>query len=321
MPNSSRKVLAGASCYDDYEYQVTQKRLNDLRPFLGSPTWERRGVALYTADCLDAMRDIPSALVELTVTSPPYNIGKEYEVARPINDYLDWTNEWIGQVHRVTSQRGAFWLNLGYISIPERGRAVPLTYLVWPKLPFYLVQEVVWNYGAGVASRRMFSPRNEKWLWLVKDPENYTFNLDSVRDPNVKYPNQRKNGRLRVNPLGKNPTDVWMIPKVTTGAGRTGRRASVERTRHPAQFPLAVVRRILRACSDEGSLVMDPFMGSGSTAVAAMLEKRSCIGFELRPDYVSIATDRLEKVHSMMQHEQLTLLSESELEYQLEKID
>ena len=190
------------------------------------------------------MDHLPSEVVDLTITSPPYNIGKEYETNVPLTDYLDWSEQWIRKVNRLSKPFSALWLNLGYFEVPGRGRAVPIAYLLWDRIPFFLLQEVVWNYGAGVATKRMFSPRNEKFLWLVKSPDRYTFNLDEVRDPDVKYPNQRKNGKLRVNQLGKNPTDVWQFPKVTTGQGMTGRRASSERTKHPAQFPVAVIERI-----------------------------------------------------------------------------
>src|SRR5207249_4499175 len=167
----------------------------------------------------------------------------------------------------ATSPTGAFWLNLGYISLPGRARAIPIPYLLWDRVPFHLIQEVVWNYGAGVAARTAFSPRNEKFLWYVKDAADYMFNLDDIRDPDVKYPNQKKNGKLKCNPLGKNPSDVWSIPKVTSGSGR----ASKERSAHPAQFPVAVVTRIIRACSHEQDVVLDPFAGSGSALVASAL--------------------------------------------------
>jgi adenine-specific DNA-methyltransferase len=239
------------------------------------------------------MARLPAASIGLTVTSPPYNIGKEYEHALPLDQYLDWTSKWTAAVRRVTVPTGAFWLNLGYLPVPGRGKAVPLPYLIWDRPPFFMIQEVVWHYGAGVASRQSFSPRNEKWLWYVADPADYTFNLDAVRDPNVKYPNQKKNGKVRVNPHGKNPSDVWIIPKVTTGAGMTGRRASPERTAHPAQFPLDVIRRIILACSRPGDVILDPFAGSGSTLLAAFETGRSCIGFEIEPRYVDMAAERL----------------------------
>jgi len=259
----------------------------------GPPAVRCGDVLLYKGDALDILTRIPPSSIALTVTSPPYNIGKEYERKLPLADYLGWSKRWIDLVWRATAENGSFWLNLGYVPIPGRGKAVPLTYLLWPHLPFFLVQEVVWNYAAGVASTKMFSPRNEKWLWLVRDPNDYTFNLDAVRDPDVKYPNQKKNGKLRVNQSGKNPTDVWQIPKVTTGQGMTGQRASPERTAHPAQFPEAVIRRIILACSNPGDVILDPFGGSGTTASVALESGRGCVSIELLPEYVDISLKRL----------------------------
>ena len=213
----------------------------------------------------------------------------------PLPDYIRWSETWINQVYQLCKPSGSFWLNLGYIKVPERGRAVPIAYLLWETLPFYLLQEVVWNYGAGVSTKRIFSPRNEKFLWLVKSLDHYTFNLDEVRDPNTKYPNQKKKGRIRVNRLGKNPTDVWQFPKVTTGQGLTGQRASPERTKHPAQFPVAVIDRIVRACSNPGDVIFDPFIGSGTTAEVAIRNGRDAVGFEIKAEYMDIAVERLER--------------------------
>jgi len=181
-------------------------------------------------------------------------------------------------------------LNLGYVPKGGVARALPLPYLLWERIPLFLMQEIVWHYGAGVAASKGFSPRNEKFLWYVNDEKNYTFNLDDVRDPDVKYPNQKKNGKLKCNPLGKNPSDVWLFPKVTSGADR----ASPERTEHPAQFPVAVIERIIKACSNPGEVVLDPFMGSGTTALVAMQLGRPVLGFELSSRYMSIASQRLE---------------------------
>lgn len=256
---------------------------------LGEARISLPGCRVYEGDCLNLMRKLPDGVIDLTVTSPPYNIGKEYEASRPIPEYLDWCEAWIREIYRVTSPYGAFWLNLGYFEVPGKARALPIPYLLWNRVPFYIVQEIVWNYGAGVAARRSFSPRNEKFLWCVKDPERYTFNLDDVRDPNVKYPKQRKKGKIKVNPLGKNPSDVWEFPKVTSGTNR----ASKERTDHPAQFPVAVIERIVRACSNPGELAMDPFMGSGSTAEVCLRMGRSVVGFELEPRYLETTRQRL----------------------------
>lgn len=252
---------------------------------------------------MSVMRGMPDSCVDLIVTSPPYNIGKEYEHRRSLEDYLGWCSEWLHELHRIAKPRASFWLNLGYCEVETRGRAVPLAYLMWNRSPFYLHQEIVWQYGAGVSARRAFSPRNEKFLWFVKDPETFTFNLDAVRDPNVKYPTQKKNGKLKCNPLGKNPGDVWYFAKVTSGANR----ASPERTAHPAQFPLAVIDRIVKACSNPGELVFDPFLGSGTTAEAALLNGRRAAGSEIRPDYVKIASARLERAMRRRDSEQSQL--------------
>lgn len=267
-----------------------QSRLNQIERILGNAAFSSAGIRIYNIDCVNAMKSLPEGCIDLTVTSPPYNIGKEYEKPLSLDEYLDWSHIWVSEVARITASTGAFWFNLGYVSKPDVARAIPLPYLLWNRVPLFLIQEVVWNYGAGVAARLSFSPRNEKFLWYVKDPERYTFNLDEVRDPDVKYPNQKKNGKLKCNPLGKNPSDVWNFPKVTSGANRS----SEERTDHPAQFPEAVIERIIEACSNPGDLVLDPFMGSGTTAAVARKLGRLVVGFELLPRYIDVARARIE---------------------------
>jgi adenine-specific DNA-methyltransferase len=268
---------------------MSQYKFEQIKSILGTPEYEEGKVAIYNMDCIKGMSMIPKELIDLTITSPPYNIGKEYEEISALDDYILWCENWIKEIHRITKENGAFWLNLGYLNVPKKGHSVPIPYLLWDKTPFFFLQEIVWNYAAGVACKKTYSPRNEKLLWYVKNFKNYTFNLDDVRDPNVKYPNQKKNGKLRCNPLGKNPTDVWQIKKVTSGKNRS----SVERTPHPAQFPMEMVERIIKSSSNEGELILDPFMGSGSTAECALRNNRFVIGFELNKEYVSYAQQRI----------------------------
>ncbi len=278
----------------------------DIKKLLGKPYFQGSNCLIYNLDCLEAIAILPDESIDLTVTSPPYNIGKEYENTLPLHDYINWCEKWITEIYRLTSSDGAFWLNLGYLSIKNRAKAIPISYLLWDKIPFYLIQEIVWNYGAGVAGSKFFSPRNEKFLWYVKNSEAYTFNLDDIRDPNVKYPNQKKNGKIKVNPLGKNPTDVWEFPKVTSGQNR----ASKERTPHPAQFPVVVIERVIKASSNQNQIILDPFLGSGTTAVAALDLNRLVIGFEIRQDYCDIAAGRIDNFLSGKNSrvEQLSLL-------------
>ena len=277
--------------------------LNELTRLLGNPYFQAPNCLIYNIDCLDIMKKLPEGCISLTVTSPPYNIGKEYEKPLPLDEYLNWCEKWIAEIYRITLSTGAFWLNLGYLSIPGRAKAIPIPYLLWDRIPFYLIQEVVWNYGAGVAGSRFFSPRNEKFLWYVKNPDKYTFNLDAVRDPNVKYPNQKKNGKIKVNALGKNPTDVWEFPKVTSGQNR----ASKERTPHPAQFPIAVIERIIKSSSNINEIVLDPFMGSGTTAITALSLQRPVIGFEIKQEYCEVAANRIDNFLSQKQAKEAQL--------------
>jgi adenine-specific DNA-methyltransferase len=262
-----------------------------IKKIIGNPHYETKECMIFNMDCvkaLDLLNENKITLFNLVITSPPYNIGKEYEENMPINEYVSWCVKWIQLIYTICDKNASFWLNLGYLNYPEKGKALPISYLLWDKIPFYLIQEIVWNYGAGVACKNYFSPRNEKFLWYVKNEKGYTFNLDDIRDPDVKYPNQKKNGKLRVNPLGKNPSDVWQIPKVTSG------RASEERTSHPAQFPIEVIKRIILGSSNENDLILDPFMGSGTTAEVAISTRRKVIGFEINKEYCEIIKNRLE---------------------------
>lgn len=264
-----------------------------LAGLLGKPRFSGPGFILYSHDCVDALRRISESTLrlQLTVTSPPYNIGKEYEDIARIDDYVRWCGEWMTLIHSATTNNGSFWLNVGHLELENKGLAVPIPYLIWDNSPFYLLQEVVWRYGAGVSTKRRLCPRNEKWLFYVKDACDYVFNLDDIRDPNVKYPNQKRNGKFRCNPLGKNPSDVWDFPKVTTGSKRSSR----ERTSHPAQFPLPVVERVVKVSSSIADVILDPFAGSSSTGIAAAGLGRIFVGFELREDYCDLAAERFQR--------------------------
>jgi adenine-specific DNA-methyltransferase len=289
-PSLLKPLSTNFKCQLINQQQVLEAQLYKL---IGKPFYSDEGFILYQGDSIKFLQKINynHIKVDLTVTSPPYNIGKEYETPMSVEEYIEWCSQWINQIHRITKPSGAFWLNVGYLEVSNKGLCVPIPYLLWDKSPFYLLQEVVWQYGAGVSTKYRLSPRNEKWLFYIKNSEEYTFNLDDIRDPNVKYPNQKKNGKYRCNPLGKNPSDVWEFPKVTTGT----KRSSKERTGHPSQFPLGIVERVIRASSNQLELVLDPFAGSCSTGIASVGLGRIFLGFEIRPDYCEMAVSRFEE--------------------------
>lgn len=278
---------------------------SDILTVLGNPYFTNDTIAIYNMDCkegLEIMRQ-HNLQVQATITSPPYNIGKIYEKPMPITTYIDWIADVSQLVYDVTSNHGTYLLNLGYLKVEGKARALPIPYLLWDKMPFFLNQEIIWNYGAGVACKHYLSPRNEKILWYVKDEENYTFNLDAIRDPDVKYPNSKKNGKLRVNTLGKNPSDVWQIAKVTTGANRSPE----ERTDHPAQFPEDLVQRMVLGFTNEQDIIIDPFLGSGTTASVALQHNRYCIGFEINEAYCETAKRRIMQQDSKLQQDKFNL--------------
>lgn len=138
--------------------------VNNVINRLGKPYFPRTNCLIYQRDCLEVIGALADESMDLTVTSPPDNIGKDYEKSLPLNEYLSWCSLWIAEVYRLTGDREAFWVNLGYLSIPNRAKAIPLPYLLWDKIPFYLIQEIIWNYGAGVVGKKFFFPQNEKFL-------------------------------------------------------------------------------------------------------------------------------------------------------------
>lgn len=268
------------------DFQIIKQNLISV---FGKPYFETDKCILFSGNTLDMQKKITPNVFDAVITSPPYNIGKEYESIKPVEDYVDWSIDWITGASNLLKPSGSLLLNVGYMEVVNRGRAVPIPYLLWDKIPMYLNQEIVWNYSAGVACKNYLSPRNEKVLWYVKDYNNYVFNLDSIRDKNVKYPNSKKNGKSRVHPLGKNPSDVWQIAKVTTGANRS----SKERTAHPCQFPTDLIDRLVLGFTNENAIILDPFVGSGTTFESCIKNNRFCVGFEISLDYCEIAKRRI----------------------------
>jgi len=282
---------------------MNQQCFFEIQEKLGLPYYQNEFGMIYNLDCLSALEKLNANIFDSAITSPPYNIGKAYEKIMDVDLYISWLTSIFSQVYRVSKSEASFLLNLGYLNVPDQGRAVPISYLIWNKLDYFLNQEIIWNYGAGVSAKNYLSPRNEKILWYVKNPSNYTFNLDAIRDPDVKYPNQKKKGKLRCNTIGKNPSDVWQIAKVTSGANRS----SSERTSHPAQFPEDLISRLILGFTNPGDLILEPFLGSGTVGAVAMKHNRYFVGFEINKDYCEIGRRRLEAVGTEIKNQRSIL--------------
>jgi adenine-specific DNA-methyltransferase len=246
-------------------------------------------ITLYHGDCLEFMNTIPDNSIQLIVTSPPYNIGKPYEKRLKLEEYLKQQTAVIKECVRILKPEGSICWEIG--NYVDKGEIIPLDILlydVFKKQDLKLRNRIVWHFGHGLHCSRRFSGRYEVILWFTKS-DNYVFNLDAVRIPQ-KYPDKKhfkgpNKGEFSCHPLGKNPSDVWNIPNVKSN--------HVEKTIHPCQFPVALVQRLVLALSNEEDIVFDPFLGVGSTAIAAVINNRKAAGSEILKDYYDIACERV----------------------------
>ena len=244
---------------------------------------------IHKGDCLDLLPRIPDGFVKLVVTSPPYNLGKSYETRLELSEYLAQQCMVIEECVRVLDDRGSICWQVG--NYVDNGEIVPLDIVLYPifaSLGLHLRNRIVWHFGHGLHASKRFSGRYEVVLWFTKGNE-YTFNLDAVRVPQ-KYPKKKyfkgpKKGQLSGNPLGKNPSDIWEIPNVKAN--------HVEKTIHPCQFPVELIERLVLSMTDEGDWVLDPFIGVGTTAIAALMHHRKAIGAEIVSEYVEVAKERV----------------------------
>jgi adenine-specific DNA-methyltransferase len=229
-------------------------------------------------DNLLFMQSLPDQSMKLIVTSPPYNLGKEYETKSSLDAYLDAQGETITEAVRLLHSKGSICWQIG--NYVEDGEVFPLDILLYPifkRAGLHLRNKIIWTFGHGLHCQKRLSGRYETILWFTKGDE-YTFNLDEVRVPS-KYPNKKhfkgpNKGKLSGNPLGKNPSDVWEIPNVKAN--------HVEKTDHPCQFPVGLVERLVLALTDKGDAVLDPYLGVGSSAIAALKNGRKAYGCDTR---------------------------------------
>lgn len=246
---------------------------------------------MFLGDCRKLLKNLPDQSIDLILTSPPYCIGKEYDQFRSVDDFIDSHRLILPEIARVTRRGGSICWQIGYHV--KNGVVYPLDYPVFEILSslddITLRNRIVWSFGHGMHLTKRFSGRHEVILWFTKGDE-YFFDLDSVRMPQ-KYPGKRRykgprKGEFSGNPKGKNPSDVWEIPNVKAG--------HVEKLDHPCQFPVGLADRLVRSLCPAGGCVLDPYAGTASTGVAAILGLRRFVGAEISDDYSAIACRRLE---------------------------
>lgn len=241
-------------------------------------------------DCLTGMKRLPSATFNLVVADPPYNLGKDFgpwKERERTADWKEWTRQWLGEAYRLLSDRGN-------IFVYGVHRTQCWVQCIMFELGFAYRRQIVWHYENGFAGYgpRSLSACYETILWFSKTNQ-YIYH--TIREPykskeRLRY-KIKKNGKTWTpNPDGRLAGDVWSFPTLA------GRRFRDEKVDHPTQKPLSISRRLVRHFSDRHDVVLVPFAGSGTECVAAALEDRRWLGFELNRDYIAMAERRLEAV-------------------------
>lgn len=269
-----------------------QESLGDEEPVdIAEKYDDESDVVFFHGDVRNLLPQIPDESIQLIVTSPPYNIGKEYEETKTLEQYKKFQKEVIDELIRVLKPEGSLCWQVG--NYVEDGEILPLDFLfhdIFSEYDLHLRNRIIWRFRHGLHCTNRFSGRHETILWYTKS-DDYTFNLDPVRVPQ-RYPNKKhykgpNKGEISSNPKGKNPGDVWDIPNV--------RSNHPEYTDHPCQFPVALIERLVLALTDEEDTVLDPYAGVGSANVAAVKRDRRTIGAEKEGDYVDKARERIKK--------------------------
>ncbi len=247
---------------------------------------------LVCSDNLRFLSELESESIQLVVTSPPYNIGKEYERRGPLVEYVRQQQAVIEECVRLLRPTGSICWQVG--NHVDNGEVVPLDVILYPLFRKYglkLRNRIIWHFGHGLHCSKRLSGRHETILWFTKG-DDYTFNLDAIRVP-AKYPQKKhRRGRGRGgssdSAQAANPTDFWEIPNVKSN--------HVEKTIHPCQFPVELVERLVLALTDAGDAVLDPYVGVGSTVIAAVKHGRLGYGCDISQKYINIAKERLRKL-------------------------
>jgi DNA modification methylase len=230
---------------------------------------------IIVGDALKELKALPTESVHLICTDPPYNLGKDYGNNIDLKEWREYerfTMDWLIEANRVLKRNGSIYVFMGV-------RFISKLFGMLEELGLFFNGWITWHYTQGMGRKQGYSPRHEDILFFTKS-DNFTFNLDDIRVP-------QKYFRKRNNMQGANPGDVWQFSHV--------HYSNPERVNHPTQKPEALIKRIILASSNEGDLILDPFVGSGTTCIVSDHFKRKWIGIDLNPNYVEMARERISR--------------------------
>jgi adenine-specific DNA-methyltransferase len=298
-----RKRVEGASMKLAEPLDRVKPTLVKARAKTGAKQVLPMSMAMWQGDAITFLRELPTQqLFDLVVTSPPYNIGKSYEVRRSLDSYLTEQALIIDEIIPRLKDGGSICWQVG--NYVEQNEIFPLDIEFAPLFRKHtslrMRNRIVWTFGHGLHTQKRFSGRYETVLWFTKTADRrdgYTFNLDPVRVPS-KYPGKRhfkgpNVGKLSGHPLGKNPEDVWSLPSDDVWSIPNVKSNHVEKTEHPCQFPVGLIERLVLALTNAGDLVFDPFAGVASAGVAAAVHGRRFWGCEVMAEFARTGVKRL----------------------------
>lgn len=243
---------------------------------------------IFNEDCLSGVNKIPDNSIDLLLADPPYCLGKDYgnnSDKMNTEDYLEWTSKWIDAFIPKIKNTGSFYIFLSWQFSPE--------IFCYIKKKMIMVNEIIWDRRVPSmgGSTRKFSSVHDNIGFFVKSQKDYYFNIDPVRIP---YDEETKKARTRSIFVGKkwlemgyNPKDIWSVARIHA--------QDPERQPHPTQKPLDIINRIILSSSPENGIVCDPFMGTGTTAISALINNRKYCGFELNTEYYNNILSRIER--------------------------
>jgi len=248
---------------------------------------------IFNEDCIEGIKKIPDGSIDLICTDPPYSLGKDYgndSDKKSPKEYLDWTYSWIDAAIPKLKENGSFYIFLSWQFSPE--------IFVYLKQKMTMMNEIIWDRRVPSmgGSTRKYSSVHDNIGFFVKGKNHY-FCLDDIR---IQYDEATKKARSRKIfegkkwlELGYNPKDIWSEARIHA--------QDPERSEHPTQKPLSIIERIVKASCPKDGIVLDPFMGSATTAVAAINTGRNFIGFEINNDYHSMCLKRIEAKKLMLE--------------------
>ena len=226
-------------------------------------------------DAIEELKKIPSKSVQLIVTDPPYNLNKDYgnnQDKLEFEEYLEFSRQWLKEANRILVDNGTIYVFMGmrYISY--------IYQILEQELGLHFNSWITWFYTQGIGKTKGFSPRHDDILMFTKHPKKFVFNLDAIRVPQKFY-------RSVNNMRGANPGNVWEFSHM--------HYCNRNRKKHPTQKPEGLFERMILASSNEGDMVVDPFVGSGTMLRVCQQTKRKGIGIDINPEYISMKEERL----------------------------